>query len=174
MIGSVIPLIAVVLFFLEPVFSLFSPINFGNELYTLVPRFLIIYLVFIAIYYDRKYAIICGAILGLLYDMFNIDIIGLYAFLYPMICLIATMLIRYVHRHIVTVMILTLFLIALLELLSYGFASLISITTIEFNEFISNRLVPTMIANSIFVIMFGWFFKKFMDSKIISVQNETL
>ena len=71
--------------------------------------------------------------------MFYIDIIGLYAFLYPLICFIAASIIRYVHRHIVTVMILTLFLIALLEVLSYGFASLIAITTIGFNEFISDE-----------------------------------
>jgi len=174
MIRSIIPLIAVLLFFLEPVFSLFSPVYFGGELYTLVPRFVIVYLVFIAIYYDRKYAIICGIILGLLCDMFYIDIIGLYAILYPLICIIATSLIHYVHRHIVTTMVLTLFLIALLDILSYGFASLIAITTIGFNEFMSNRLVPTMIANSIFIIMFGWFFKRFMDSKILNAHRETL
>ena len=89
--------------------------------------------------------------LGLLYDMFYIDIIGLYAFLYPLICFIAAMIIRQVHRHIVTVMILSLFLVALLEVLSYVFASLISLTTIGSDEFISGRLIPTMIANSLFV-----------------------
>ena len=31
MIRSVIPLIAVLLFFLEPVFSLFSPVNIGGD-----------------------------------------------------------------------------------------------------------------------------------------------
>ena len=59
------------------------------------------------------------------------------------------MIIRQVHRHIVTVMILSLFLVALLEVLSYIFASLISLTSIGLDEFISGRLVPTMIANSI-------------------------
>ena len=112
------------LFFLEPVFSLFSPIEFQEERYTLVPRFVIVYLIFIAVYYDRKRAIIYGIVLGLLYDMFYIDIIGLYAFLYPLICFIATLIIRQIHRHIVTVMFLALFLIVVLELLSYFFASL--------------------------------------------------
>ena len=89
-----------------------------------------------AVYYSRKRAIIYGIVLGLLYDMFYIDIIGLYAFLYPLICFIAAMIIRQVHRHIVTVMFLSLFLIALLELLSYVFASLISLTSIGSEEFI--------------------------------------
>ena len=34
MIRSIIPLIAVLLFFLEPVFSLFSPIELGTIVYT--------------------------------------------------------------------------------------------------------------------------------------------
>ena len=44
-----------------------------------------------------------------------IDIIGLYSFLYPLICFIATLIIRQIHRHIVTVMFLALFLIIVLE-----------------------------------------------------------
>ncbi len=54
MIRFVIPLIAVLLFFLEPVFSLFSPIDIGGMSYTLVPRFVIVYLIFIAVYYSQK------------------------------------------------------------------------------------------------------------------------
>ena len=107
-----------------------------DALYTLVPRFVIVYLIFIAVYYSRQRAIIYGIVFGLLYDMFYIDIIGLYAFLYPLICFIAALIIRYMHRHIVTVMILSLFLIALLEVLSYIFASLISLTSIGLDEFI--------------------------------------
>jgi len=174
MIRSVIPLVAIILFFLEPVFSLFSPVSFGEELYTLVPRFVIVHLIFTAIYYSKRFAIICGIVFGLLYDMFYIDIIGLYAFLYPMICLIAVLLIRYVQRNYFTVMILSLLLIALLEMLSYGFASLIGITSIDLNEFFSNRLLPTMLANLIFVVMFGWLFKKLMDSKAMIVLKDAL
>jgi rod shape-determining protein MreD len=174
MIRSVIPLIAVLLFFLEPVFSLFSPIDIGGNGYTLVPRFVIVYLIFIAVYYSRQRAIIYGIVLGLLYDMFHIDIIGLYAFLFPLICFIATLIIRQVHRHIVTVMFLALFLIIVLEVLSYFFASLVSLTSIGLDEFITDRLIPTIIANSIFVGMFGWFFKTLIYKRVVERQGETL
>lgn len=169
---SIIPLIAVVLFFMEPVFSLFSPISYNGHLFTLVPRFVIVSLIFIAVYDNKKQAMIYAAILGLLYDMYYIDIIGLYTVLYPLICLIAASLIRYIHRHIVTVVLLSIVLIAFLEFLSYGFASLISITTIEFDAFIKGRLLPTLIANLLFVIMFGWFFKKVLEPKLIANPNE--
>lgn len=171
---SIIPLIAVLLFFLEPVFSLFSPITINGHLFTLVPRFVIVSLIFIAIYDSQKHAIIYGIILGLLYDMFYIDIIGLYAFLYPLICVIAVWVIRYIHHHIVTVSVLTVLLLGLLEFLSYGFAILISVTSIGFDEFLKSRLFPTMIANLLFIIMFGWFFKKVIEPRLIAHSNERL
>jgi rod shape-determining protein MreD len=171
---SVIPILAVLLFFLEPVFSLFSPIEIEGLRYTLVPRFVIVYLIFVAVYYGRQRAILYGILLGLLYDMFYIDIIGLYAFLYPLICFIAALIMRYVHRHILTVMLLSLFLVAVLEILSYFFASLIALTSIDTQEFFTNRLVPTMMANSLFVIMFGWFFKTLIYKRMHQKQNDTL
>ncbi|KXH87323.1 rod shape-determining protein MreD [Sporosarcina sp. HYO08] len=174
MIRFVVPLIAVLLFFLEPVFSLFSPIELGDIRYTLVPRFVMIYLIFITAYYSRERAIVYGIILGLLYDMFHIDIIGLYAFLYPLICFIASLIIREVHRHIVTVMFLSLSMIILLELFSFFFASLIALTSIHLDEFIVTRLVPTMVANSIFIIMFGWLFKNVIYKRVLLKRGDIL
>lgn len=174
MIRSIIPLIVIVLFFMEPVFSLFSPVAFGDQLFTLVPRFVIACLIFIAVYDSKKHAIIYGIVFGLLYDMFYIDIIGLYAFLYPLICFIAAGIVHYIHRHVATVMVITILLIAFLEFLSYGFASLISITSINFDDFVKGRLIPTVIANSLFVTMFGWFFKKIIESKHLRNSSEIL
>ncbi|MHA6259320.1 rod shape-determining protein MreD [Sporosarcina sp. CAU 1771] len=171
MIRSIIPLIVIVLFFLEPIFSLFSPVEIAGTLYTLVPRFVIVFLIFLVAYYNNKAAIVYGIVIGLLYDMFYIDIIGLYAFLYPLICLIAAMIFRRVYIHIATVMFLSLVLVALLEVLSYGFASLISLTTIDTDEFISGRLIPTMIANSLFVVVFGWFFKVLIYKRVLKLEK---
>lgn len=167
----IIPLVAVILFFLEPVCTLFSPFEIGGTMYTLVPRFVIVYLIFIASYYSRQRAVIYGIIFGLLYDMFHIDIIGLYAFLYPATCYIATLIIREVHRHTITVMILSLVMIVVLEILSYTFASIISLTSIGLEEFFYERLVPTMIANLLFVIMFGWFFKQIIYKRMLAKQT---
>lgn len=169
---SIIPLIVIILFFLEPAFSLFSPVALGDELFTLVPRFVITCLIFMAVYDDKKTAMMYGVIFGLLYDMFYIDIIGLYAFLYPLMCFIAATIVHYIHRHIITVAVLTILLIAFLEFLSYGFASLISITSIEFTKFMTGRLIPTVIANLLFVTMFGWLFKKAVESKFLRNSRE--
>lgn len=174
MIRFIIPLIAVLLFFFEPVFSLFSPVDIGGERYTLVPRFVIVYLIFLAVYYNRRLAVIYGIVFGLLYDMFHIDIIGLYAFLYPMICLLAVFLIKQTHKHFITVMFLSLLMIIVLEMFSYFFAGLISLTSISLSEFILTRLFPTMIANLIFIVMFSWFFKNLIYDKGILQQDDIM
>lgn len=172
MIRIIIPLMITVLFFMEPIFSLFSPITYGDELLTLVPRFVIVSLIFIAVYGRKKHAIIYGIVFGLLYDIFYIDIIGVYAFLYPMICLLAVSVIRIIHKQFITVILLAIVLIGLLELLSFGFVSLISITTIDFNVFVKGRLVPTIIANTLFVLMFSWFFHKVIEEKVLKRLDE--
>lgn len=153
------PFIAIVLFFLEPVFSIFSPIEIQGNSFILVPRFVLVFLIFLVAYLGRKEAIMLGIVFGLLYDMFHIDIIGLYAFLYPLICFIASLIFREVHRHLITVMFLALAMIIVLEFFSFLFADLISLTSISMNEFVVMRLVPTMIANMVFIAMFGWLIK---------------
>lgn len=170
MIRFIIPLIAALLFLLEPIFGLLSPVESNGNLYILVPRFLIVYLIFIAIYYNSKRAILYGFVLGLLYDMYHIDIIGLYTFMYPLICYVSVVVIRQIERHTVTVMVLSLVMIVLLELLSYFFASVIALTSIDFGEFFTSRLVPTMIANSLFIVMFGWTFKQITEKRFFQKQ----
>ncbi|MDV6377219.1 rod shape-determining protein MreD [Sporosarcina sp. GW1-11] len=170
MIRFVIPLIAIVLFFLEPIFSLFSPIELNDTFYFFIPRFLIVYLIFIASYYSRKRAFFYGLVLGILYDMYHIDIIGLYTFMYPLICYVSASIIRQIERRTSTVMMLSLVMIVMLELLSYLFASIIALTSIDFNEFLTSRLIPTVIANSLFIGMFGYMFKQLIEKRFSQKQ----
>lgn len=86
MVRFLIPSVAVLLFLLEPEFAMLSPIEVKGHIYYLVPRFLILYLIFISIYYSRQRAVMYGLFFGVLYDVFYIDIIGLYSVLYPLIC----------------------------------------------------------------------------------------
>ncbi len=154
-----VPLFAVVLFFLEPTFSLFSPIYVKGEFYVLVPHFFIVYLVFLASYSTRKEAILYGVVFGLLYDMYHIDIIGVYTLIYPLVAWIASSIVRHIHRHFVIVLVTAIVLVTFAEILSYGFAYAASFTTISIQPFLLNRLLPTTIANTIFILLFGWLFR---------------
>ena len=159
MIRFLVVVISVLLFYMEPIFGLFSPIEINDNFYTLVPRFLIMYLIFVSIYYDRKRAMIYGLFFGLLYDVFFIDIIGLYSFIYPLMCLVANYIVKYIHQHIIVATILSLFLVALVELLLFSFYTFIGLKTMSFSYFYEHNLIPTMVANLVFISMFGWVFK---------------
>jgi len=172
MIRFIVPLIAIILFYLEPVFGLFSPLELNGEYRYLIPRFLIMYLIFISIYYSRNRAMIYGLVFGVLYDVFFIDIIGLYSFLYPLICLIASFIVKFIHQHLIVTTLLSLILVAVLEFALYQFFSLIGLADVTLQVFISERLIPTMIANSIFLIMLGWAFKYVINARLIQRLNQ--
>lgn len=60
MVRFLIPSVAVLLFLVEPEFAMFSPIEVKGQIFYLVPRFLILYLIFISIYYSRQRAVMYG------------------------------------------------------------------------------------------------------------------
>ncbi|WP_203333116.1 rod shape-determining protein MreD [Planococcus beigongshangi] len=171
MIRYLLPALALALFFLEPVFGLFSPLQLDGVYYYIVPRFLLMYLIFVTVYYDAKRAMIYGLFFGLLYDVFFIDIIGLYSFLYPLMCLIASYIVKSVQRNLVVATLLTLVLTALFEFMLYLFFSAISLAALPAEAFFISRLLPTMIANSVFLVMLGWAFKLIIDARLIEREN---
>lgn len=174
MIRFLLPLIALVLFFLEPVFGLLSPLQLDGVYYYIVPRFLLMFLIFVTVYYDAKHAVFYGLFFGLLYDVFFLDIIGLYSFLYPVMCLIAGYIVKSVHRNLLTATLLTLVLTALFEFalyLFYSFITFIPTVSVPIIVFLTDRLLPTMIANSLFLIMLGWAFKSVIVSRMIERGN---
>lgn len=162
-----IPAVAVLLFLLEPEFALFSPIIMDGKTIYLVPRFLILYLIFISIYYNRNRAVLYGLLFGLLYDVFYIDIIGLYSVLYPLLCFIAGWSVKYIHQHLVITTILAVMLVAFMEVVLYQFFFLINFTSMPFDSFLYSRLIPTIIANLLFLLMLGWAFKYLINARVL-------
>lgn len=172
MIRLLLPLVGLALFFLEPVFGLFSPLQIDGGYYYIVPRFLLMFLIFVTVYYDSKHAMFYGLFFGLLYDVFFIDIIGLYSFLYPAICLIASFAVKSINRNLFVATILTLGLTALFEFVLYQFFSFISLISMPFDIFLNTRLLPTMIANSLFLVMLGWAFKTVIVARLLERENK--
>lgn len=74
---------------------------------------------------------------------------------------------KFIHQHLSVTTILSLVLVALMELVLYYFFYFINFTTIPFTDFLSNRLLPTMIANLLFLIMLGWAFKYLINARLL-------
>lgn len=162
-----LPFVGALLFLIEPVFALFSPVELFGDMVYLVPRFLFMYLLFLAVYYNRKYAVISGIVFGLLYDVFYIDIIGLYAVLYPLLCLSISWIVKWIQQSLLVVTLLTVFFVAMLEFIMYEFFFIISFTSMPMGVFLFTRLIPTLLANLLFLIMLGWVFKYLIKARFL-------
>jgi rod shape-determining protein MreD len=166
-----IPLAGLFLFFLEPVFGMFSPLQIGGEYYYTVPRFLIMFLIFVSVFLNTKQAMLYGLFFGLLYDVFFIDIIGLYSFLYPALCVAAGYIVKNIQRNLWVATGLALILTAVLELVLYQFFAVIGLADVSIGSFLTTRLLPTMIANSIFLIILGWAFRSVIAGRLFERQQ---
>lgn len=171
MVKYVLPIIAVLLFLVEPEFAVLSPLNIGDYSFILVPRFLVLYLIFLAIYYSRKKAIIYGLIFGILYDIVYIDILGLYTVLFPLLCFLASWCVKYIHQHLFITTILSVLLVAIMEIVLYEFYIIIDVTTMAFMPFLLNRLVPTILSNLLYLFMLGWVFKLLIRARLIEQER---
>lgn len=171
MVRWIMPAIAVVLFLLEPTFSMFSPLRFGENAYILVPRFLILFLIFVAVYYNRKRAYVYAGLFGLLYDVVYIDVIGLYTGLYIGVCFVAAWCVKYIHQHILIVTVLAMLLMSLMEIILYYFYTFTGVTNMPIFEFLAHRLMPTVGANFIYLLLLGWAFKYVIDARLIEIER---
>ena len=171
MVKYILSIVAVILFLIEPEFAMFSPLNVGDASFILVPRFLILFLIFLAIYYNRKKACIYGLVFGIIYDIVHIDILGLYSVLFPLMCFIASWCVKFVHQHLFITTILSVLLVAIMELLLYEFYVIIDITTMPFVPFLQYRLLPTILANLLYLFMLGWIFKLLINARLLEQER---
>jgi len=104
--------------------------------------------------------------------VFFIDIIGLYSFLYPLMCLLASYIVKFIHQNLLVTTIVSLVLVAGLEFALYQFFSFIGLTDMALQAFVSERLIPTMIANSIFLVVLGWAFKYVINARLLQRLNQ--
>lgn len=158
--------VGVLLFLLESEFAMFSPLVLNEGTYYLIPRFLLLYLIFLAVYYNRKKAMIYGLIFGILFDVFYINIIGLYTFLYPLICFIAAWCVKRIHPHLLFTLFLAFVLLAIFEFAIYEFFYMIQFTNMALETFLKYRLVPTLMANFLFLLMLVWAFKYLISARV--------
>ncbi|WP_428909269.1 rod shape-determining protein MreD [Niallia sp. Krafla_26] len=159
-----LPLIISLCFIGESIFVELLPEAFSTNEKIIVPHFLIVVIIFAAIYGDRKQGLIYGLIFGLLFDIVYTEIIGIYLFIIPLVTYIAAWMMKLLQTNILVVGIVTLIGIALLELGVYEMNFLIGLTRMDFTSYLQVRLLPTLLFNGIFIAIVAFPLKKFMDS----------
>jgi rod shape-determining protein MreD len=152
--------IFVLLFIIESLFVELFPVRFLKEGHILVPRFLLAGILLLTIYGSKKQGIWYGLLFGLMFDIVYTEIIGIYLFMFPLTAYFVSKLMKILQSNIIIATIVVLLGMAVLEILVYELNYLIHITEMPFPQFINMRLLPTLILNLIFLILFVYPFKK--------------
>ncbi|MBO9130505.1 rod shape-determining protein MreD [Bacillus sp. 165] len=149
----ILPLFLFLTFISENIFvSVFPYRPFGTDS-IVVPHFLIIVLLFIAVYYNPTHAIYYALVFGFLFDIVYTELIGVYLFAYPILTFFAYNAMRVLQVNLIIVFTLILLTITALEYYVYGFLMLLKRTDMPAAMFFVDRLLPTLIVNAIFLLI---------------------
>jgi rod shape-determining protein MreD len=166
-----LPTLALLCFIFESVFVQVLPSELFELEKIIVPRFVMVIVVIITIFTKPSTGMTYGFVLGLLYDLMYTNLIGVYMFAFTLLAYLVSLIMRIIHINTLTVTVVSLFTIALLDFFVYGVQLLIGVTAINMQDFLFIRLLPTLLFNLAFVILFYVPLKK-QFFKIIDTNNE--
>ncbi|OXS80531.1 rod shape-determining protein MreD [Domibacillus enclensis] len=152
---GLLPLLMVILFYSDSVFMLFFSEQAFDGAYTPVPRFFLIGLLMMAVFFDRNTAIKYGFFFGFLFDMFYTGLLGAYFFFLPLLVYITSKLTKWLHGTLPVLFIIILFDVALIELMIYGLNVLVQRTAVSFEQFAYVRLIAVLVLNGLFYMIFA-------------------
>lgn len=168
----ILPLIAFLFFIMEGSFSnlLAGNIFGGDKL--IIPRFIMILIAFITIYGSRKNGMLYGFILGIMYDVVYTEILGIYMFMLPFLAYLIAKIMRILQSNLLVTVLTSLSFITLLEVIVYQINILIGFAHIDFQSFLKVRLVPTLLLNLAFLVVFSYPLKRMIEKQKLIGDGE--
>jgi rod shape-determining protein MreD len=168
----ILPLLAMTFFVFESVYSnLFADSMFGSDR-IVVPRFLMILITFLTIYGSRRTGILYGLILGIAYDVVYTEVLGIYAFFFPALAYLISKAMKVLQANLLIAGLVSLCFVAILEAAVFQVNLIIHVTAMSYSEFAVNRLVPTLLLNLAFVIIFSLPLRILIEKFNVSRDND--
>lgn len=149
----ILPSLLLFLFVFEGTFVDIFPVIQYEKDWFFVPHFMMGVVIFIAIYMGYIQGMIFGFIFGLLFDVVYTGIIGVHAFIIPLVAYIMAKLSGVWQNNLIVSSFLVILGIVIVEFFVFGVNYLIGYTAMPIDLFFYNRLIPTIILNSIFVLL---------------------
>lgn len=121
----------------------------------LVPHWVLLFLILITLFYDKEdtfYSIIYGILFGLLVDVVYTGVLGVYMFVYPFTLYIVHLLKSFLQTNLVMTLFISSVAIVVTELLLLFIYNMIGIVDVSTAHFFVHRLIPTLLANLIFLL----------------------
>jgi len=162
----ILPIIIFLLLILEGIAIDLLPSFITTYDLFVVPHWVFIFLLLMNLFYDTNdtyHSIAYGVIFGLLVDIVYTDLLGVYMFVYPFALYINHWLKRILHTNFVMSVVMLVIGISIVEFSIYFIYFLIGIVNSSFTFFLLKRLLPTLIANILFIIPLYVLFMKRLD-----------
>lgn len=168
----ILPLITVLCFYGESLFVEFLPSFSFLDNRIMVPRFLLVVLVMMGIYYFRNVTLIYAAIFGLVFDIYYTGVIGVYLFLFPIAVYAASKMMKVLQINVLALGLAVLVIVALTEALVYGLNILLFDVKMTAGQFLYNRLIPTLILNLIFYLIIFFPLSRWLQNRKKELLSE--
>ncbi|WP_430610502.1 rod shape-determining protein MreD [Enterococcus sp. DIV0876] len=125
---------------------------------------LLIALLCAARYLPKNFLIPTALVIGCLYDLYYIGLIGVYTVAFPLIVWVMYMLDKTIYQNIFTMFFGMIIFVTSLEIVTLGIQLLFKIASVNTSFFVSRFLAPTLLLNMIlFFILVIPFMKLFKD-----------
>jgi rod shape-determining protein MreD len=161
-----LPLILLLLVALEGVAFDILPSSLIDGDIMITPHWVLMFLVLIAIFYDRNdsyHSIIYAVIFGLLIDIVYTGILGVYMFTYAVVIYIIRELRNILHSNIYSSLLFGIISITIAELIINLIYYVVGIMNSVWMDYLMERLLPSILANSIFLLIIYPLFAKRLD-----------
>ena len=141
---------------------MFAPERFGFDT-VVVPHFVMIIILFVAIYVSIPQAIVYSIFAGLLYDVVYTDLIGVYMFSMAVTTYVIALCAKVIHTNVIVGLLFVLIAETMLDFMIYGIYTLVGIVNMPVNVFLFERLFPSFILNGVFFILLYFPMRRLTD-----------
>jgi rod shape-determining protein MreD len=133
-------------------FQLVTPYQHNIDV-TIVPRFIVVMLVFIGIHFGRYSSIVYGLIFGLVYDIVYTQFLGVYMFGFGFVGYAFAYTYKLVQDSLLLHLLFVTLAVSIFEYYQYGLYRLIGITDLSAVLFFHERFLPGLVLNIAFAIL---------------------
>jgi rod shape-determining protein MreD len=145
-----------ILFVIEgTVVQVFSPERWGIDI-LMIPRFVLVLLIFSALFLGRIQGLFIGLFFGLLYDIIYGGVIGIYGFSMALVGYFSGLTFRIFQQNLFLILLTVLISLVLHEFIVYGLLSLIRFVDLDVNFFFLHKVIPTLVLNMIFALLVSY------------------
>ncbi|MFD2046218.1 rod shape-determining protein MreD [Ornithinibacillus salinisoli] len=151
-----LPLILFVFLVFEGVAIELLPESLVGSSLLIIPHWVLITLIYITIFYDLKdtyHSIVYALVFGLLIDIVYTGVLGVYMFTYAIVTYIIHSLMKLLHSNFYATILAGTLAIAFADMAIYVIYLVVGITALPWNDYLMIRLIPTVLANQMFLLL---------------------